>query len=55
MGDKPNSAESMKRLTERVIKADLASRFNLRTSLNARNTTRSILTSGLFIWAAWVY
>ena len=54
MSNRLNSAESMKALTERVIKADLASRNNLRISRMARNYTKIILTSGLTVYTLWV-
>jgi hypothetical protein len=56
MGDnKLTSGQSMKALTERVMKADLAARNNLRLSLNARKYTKNIIFYGLFMYASWVY
>jgi hypothetical protein len=45
----------MKALTQRVIKADLASRNRRRIYTQSATTGRLVATSTIVLWAVWVY
>ena len=47
-------SESMKALTQRVIKADLASRNKRRIYSTTANGGRVVATSAIVLWAVWV-
>jgi hypothetical protein len=47
-------SESMKALTQRVLKADLASRNKRRVFSGSGITGKNFATTAVFMWAIWV-
>jgi hypothetical protein len=48
------ASESMKALTQRVLKADLASRNKRRVFSGSGTTGKNMATTAIFMWAIWV-
>ncbi len=48
------ASESMKKLTQRILKADLASRNKRRISYTTSLCVNSFLGVSIFMWALWV-
>ena len=49
------ASESMKQLTQRILKADLASRNKKRINYTTSVYVNSFFGLSIFIWALWVY